>query len=347
MSLGPLMTGIEGATLGAEEREWLQHPAVCGVILFSRNFTSRSQLCELVRSIRELRSPELLIAVDQEGGRVQRFKEPFTLLPAMRDVGLICSSDSRRAVDASEKTGWLMAAELRACGIDLSFAPVVDLDRGVASVIGDRAFHADPELVGELTTAFMRGMRRAGMHATAKHFPSHAGAVVDSHKALAVDRREFSELYDDLVPYQRLISAGLSAVMVSHVVFPELDERPASLSRWWVSEQLRSQLRFSGAIISDDLGMGGVTSAGSMVERSLAALEAGCDMLLICNDLTEVPAVIEALEDYADPAAALRLMRLRGEQAHKWNELRRSMQWRDARQCALGISSPPELELEG
>jgi beta-N-acetylhexosaminidase len=347
MSLGPLMIGIEGESLRREEREWLTHPAVCGVILFSRNFTSRGQLCELVANIRAIRSPELLVAVDQEGGRVQRFKDPFTVLPAMREIGQLCSSDTDRAEDAAEKIGWLMAAELRACGVDMSFAPVVDLDRGVASVIGDRAFHTDAETVSALAIAFMRGMRRAGMAATAKHFPSHAGALIDSHEALAVDRRDYSELYDDLIPYQRMISAGLNAVMVSHVVFPALDERPASLSHWWITEQLRQDLRFSGAIISDDLGMGGVESAGPMPERMQAALQAGCDMALICNDLSEVSAMLDQLESWNDPAAQLRLMRLRGGASPDWNDLRRSMAWRDARECVLRVCSPPELELRG
>ena len=341
------MIGVAGESLSTEERDWLRHPGVCGVILFTRNFASRSQLCSLIDEIRALRSPELLVAVDQEGGRVQRFGDPFTILPAMREIGLLCSSDAGRGREAAEKIGWLMAAELRACGVDLSFAPVVDLDRGIASVIGDRAFHADAETVAVLAVAFMRGMRSAGMAATAKHFPSHAGAVVDSHEGLAVDRRDYSELYDDLIPYDRMIAAGLGAVMVSHVVFPQLDQRPASLSRWWIEQQLRSELRFNGAIISDDLGMGGVVSAGTMDERLQAALEAGCDMALVCNDLTEVPVLLESLERYSDPAAQLRLMRLRGTRTWDWNELRRSMQWRDAREWVLRICSPPELELKG
>jgi beta-N-acetylhexosaminidase len=341
------MVGIAGEALSAEEREWLLHPGVCGVILFARNFTSRAQLCSLVESVRKLRSPELLVAVDQEGGRVQRFRGPFTVLPPMRDISLSYVSETERAYDAAEKIGWLMAAELRACGIDMSFAPVVDLDRGVAPVIGDRAFHSDAETVASLTLAFMRGMRRAGMAATAKHFPTHAGAVIDSHEALAVDNRDFPELYDDLVPYHRLIAAGLHAVMVSHVVFPRLDPQPASLSRWWITEQLRTQLRFRGAIISDDLGMGGVETAGPMPTRMRAALDAGCDMVLICNEISHVPSMLEELEGYSNPAAQLRLMRLRGEQIPDWDELRSSMEWRDARECVLRVSTPPKLELEG
>ncbi|HMB73409.1 MAG TPA: beta-N-acetylhexosaminidase, partial [Gammaproteobacteria bacterium] len=308
MSLGPVMLGISGESLTSDEREWLIHPAVGGVILFSRNFSGREQLCALVESIRAARSPGLLIAVDQEGGRVQRFMEPFTVLPPMRELGLLAATDRARAAEVAEKTGWLMAAELRACGIDMSFAPVVDLDLGMAAVIGDRAFHSEASDVATLTLAFVRGMRRAGMAATAKHFPTHAGATADSHQCLAVDRRDYSQLYDDLIPYRRLIEAGLLAVMVGHVVFPELDERPASLSRWWIVDQLRGELRFTGAVISDDLGMGGVDSQGPLPDRMHAALSAGCDMALVCNDLEVVPEILERLREYNDPAAQLRLM---------------------------------------
>jgi beta-N-acetylhexosaminidase len=265
----------------------------------------------------------------------------------MRDIGLLCSSDNSRAVEAAEKIGWLMAAELRACGIDMSFAPVVDLDAGIAAVIGDRAFHSGAEEVSMLSVAFMRGMRRAGMAATAKHFPTHAGAVVDSHEGLAVDRRDYSELYDDLLPYHRLIHAGLRAVMVGHVVFPALDERPASLSRWWINEQLRVELRFDGAVISDDLGMGGVGAAGSMPDRMTAALEAGCDMALICNDLSDVPTVLDLLHDYTNPAAQLRTMRLRGTHAVDWATLHESREWQSARDLIGALEAAPDLELEG
>jgi len=347
MSLGPMMIGIGGESLTEDEREWLVHPAVGGVILFTRNFSGREQLCELVASIRALRSPELLVAVDQEGGRVQRFKEPFTVLPSMHDIGLLCSPDNTRAVEAAEQIGWLMAAELRTCGVDMSFAPVVDLDRGIAAVIGDRAFHSGADEVCELSLAFMRGMRRAGMAATAKHFPTHAGAVVDSHEGLAVDRRDYSELYDDLLPYHRLIHAGLRAVMVSHVVFPKLDDRPASLSRWWINDQLRVELHFDGAVISDDLGMGGVRAAGSAIDKMAAALDAGCDMALICNDLSDVPALLDSLDGYTNPAAQLRIMRLRGTHAVDWATLHESREWQSARDRIVALEAAPELELEG
>ena len=341
------MIGLRGEALSAEEREWLLNPLIGGVILFTRNFVSRSQLEDLVADVRSLRTPSLLVSVDQEGGRVQRFRGSFTRLPPMRELGLRYRADPQAIPKRAAQLGWLMAAELRACGIDLSFAPVVDLDRGMASVIGDRALHANADAVAELAVAFMRGMKDAGMVATAKHFPTHAGAVVDSHEALAVDNRDYSELIDDLLPYQRLIDAGLRSVMIAHVVFPALDERPASLSEWWIRDQLRSHLRFNGAVISDDLGMGGVKSEGSMADRAERALRAGCDMVLICNDFETVPSVLQRLEGYSDPAAQLRLVRLRGGKCATWQELMASDQWSSANQLAVSFDARPTLTLEG
>ena len=249
---------IAGDRVADPEREWLRHPAIGGVILFARNYRSREQLAELAADIHAIRSPSLLVAVDQEGGRVQRFRDGFSSLPAMRSIGRLFDQNRELAIDVATRVGWLMAAELRACGVDLSFAPVVDVDRGLAEVIGDRALHSSGLVVTELASALMAGMRAAGMMATAKHFPTHAGAIADSHKALAVDNREYADLFDDLEPYRQLIAAGLHAVMVSHVVFPKLDPRPASLSDWWINAQLRGELGFTGAVISDDLSMQGL-----------------------------------------------------------------------------------------
>ena len=341
------MIGVGGTVLSKSERTWLQHPAAGGVILFSRNFSDRSQVCDLVESIRSLRTPELLIAVDHEGGRVQRFRESFTRIPPMRDIGLLWLEDPDRAKRAAEAAGWLIGAELRACGIDLSFAPVVDLDLGIASVIGDRAFHRESEIVCALAKAHVRGMRKAGMAATAKHFPTHAGAVADSHLALAVDHRDYSQLYDDLQPYRSLIAAGLPSVMVGHVIFPELDRLPASISNWWIDTQLRAEFGFSGAVISDDLGMGGVAEYGSIADRLEKSLEAGCDLALICNDLEEIPAALERVRDYSDPAAQLRLIRLRGETCMSWEDLCNSDRRREALRLIDDLNRPPALELEG
>jgi len=341
------MIGIRGSALAPEERQWLLDPLACGVILFTRNFTDRAQLSALVEEIHALRSPPLLVAVDQEGGRVQRFRDPFTRLPPMRELGRLYDRDRHRAVHAARSIGWLMAAELRACGVDLSFAPVVDIDRGLAAVIGDRAFHESSEAVAMLAAAFVAGMKRAGMAATAKHFPTHAGAVLDSHEALATDGRDYADLIDDLEPYRHLIAVGLPSIMVGHVVFPELDPAPASMSSWWIKQQLRGEFGFSGVVISDDLGMGGVAGMGTMAERAKRALAAGCDMLLLCNEPHAVPEVLGALEGYSDPAAQLRLMRLRGGAVPEWERLTASDQWRESRTLLVEVEAPPELRLEG
>ena len=347
MSLGPLMISLKAKSLDDEERGWLASRAVGGVILFTRNFADPPQLEQLVAEIHSLRSPPLLVAVDHEGGRVQRFRAPFVELPPMRTLGHRYDLDPRSARKAAVELGWLMAAELKGVGIDLSFAPVVDLDLGLAEVIGDRAFHAEAEAVAELAGAFADGMQAAGMVPTAKHFPSHAGARADSHTDLAVDRRGYDELFDDLLPYRRLIAGGLHSVMIGHVAFPRLDELPASLSHWWIETELRRELGFAGAVISDDMNMAGAAAYGTPAERVRRALEAGCDLVLLCNCPGAVPEVIEALEGYSDPAAQLRLMRLRGRAGPDLATLRASLRWRAAKAAVGGLVEPPALELEG
>ena len=346
MSLGPLMISLQGPTLDAEERRWLKSPAIGGVILFTRNFVDVAGLVALVAEIHALRSPPLLVAVDHEGGRVQRFREPFVELPPMRSLGHRYDLDPRAGRRIAVELGWLMAAEMLAVGIDLSFAPVVDLDLGLAEVIGDRAFHADAEVVAELAGAFADGMLAAGMVPTAKHFPTHAGAHADSHTDLAVDRRDYAELFDDLLPYRRLIAAGLHSIMVGHVSFPKLDELPASLSRWWIETELRGELGFSGAVISDDMHMAGAAAYGSPAERVTRSLAAGCDLVLLCNCPALVPEVIASLDGYSNPAAQLRLMRLRGRPGSDLKTLRESARWQRARGMVDELRAPPELKLE-
>lgn len=347
MSLGPLMVDLKGYELDAEEREWLQSPLVAGVILFKRNYASREQLEALVRDIHAVRSPPLLVAVDQEGGRVQRFGEPFFKLPPMRALGRLYDENPDAALQTAAAFGWLMAAELRAVGVDMSFAPVVDRDLGLADVIGDRALHSDPRAVASLAVRFAAGARRAGMAATAKHFPSHAGARADSHTEFAVDRREYDEISDDLVPYRRLIASGLQAVMLAHVSFPALDATPASFSRWWIEQVLRGELGFRGVAITDDLSMIGASVIGSVPERVERALEAGCDLVLLCNAPQEVPPVLDALAGYTNPVSQLRLTRLHGRGGIGWRELEASAEY--ARACAAlaPLRKRPDLELEG
>ena len=341
------MISLKGPVLDDEERSWLASPAVGGVILFTRNFTDLDQLTALVSEIHALRSPALLVAVDQEGGRVQRFKAPFVELPPMRSLGHRYDIDPKGARRAAVDFGWLMAAELIAIGIDLSFAPVVDLDLGLADVIGDRALHAEPEAVAELADAFVDGMQAAGMVPTAKHFPSHAGVHADSHTDIAMDRRDLAELFDDLLPYRRLIAAGLHSVMIGHVSFPRLDELPASLSQWWIETELRGQLGFTGAVISDDMNMQGAAAYGTPAECVQRALNAGCDLVLLCNCPAVVPDVLETLKSYSDPAAQLRLMRLRRRPGPDLATLRQSPRWHAAKAMLDGLTAPPSLELEG
>lgn len=330
-SLGPLMIDLKGTGLDAEEREWLRAPAVGGVILFTRNFADLKQLGRLVSEIHAARNPPLLVAVDHEGGRVQRFRRPFTELPPMRMLGYLHDRNPEEALAAARAFGWLMAAELRALDIDLSFAPVVDLDLGLSGVIGDRALHPGADAVTALSTAFSTGANTAGMAVTAKHFPTHAGARADSHTALAVDERDLHQLTDDLAPYRHLIAAGLESVMVGHVIFPAVDPLPASLSPYWMREQLRDRLGFDGAVLSDDMSMAGADVGSGCQQRILASLQAGCDMVLLCNAPSEIPGAIEALASYRNPASGLRLARLRGSSQTNWKELRKSELWRAAR----------------
>lgn len=313
MSLGPVMLDIEGQALTVAERDILRHPLVGGVILFARNYASPEQLRELTRDIHALREPQLLIAVDHEGGRIQRFREGFTQLPAARTLGQLFDENAKRAKRLAETCGWLMATELRAADVDFSFAPVLDLDRGISKVIGDRAFHASPEVVADLAHAYMRGMHEAGMAATGKHFPGHGAVEADSHLDLPVDTREFVDiLTEDLVPFERMTHYGLAAVMPAHVVYPKVDSQPAGYSHVWLREVLRRRIGFQGVIFSDDLSMAGARGAGDIVARAQCALDAGCDMVLVCNDAPAARQLLDGLDAHDDPAAHLRLVRMHG-----------------------------------
>lgn len=345
MSLGQVMVGVQGLSLLPEEREMLAHPQVGGVILFTRNYDSLPQLQALVAEIHALREPRLLVAVDQEGGRVQRFRHDFTQLPAVGALGELHDRDPRRARTLAEASGYLMAAELRAVGVDMSFAPVLDLDRGVSAIIGDRAFHADPETVGVLAQCYVRGMRRAGMAATGKHFPGHGSVAPDSHLELPRDERRAEDiLYEDLLPFERLCQAGIAAMMTAHVVYPTIDAQPASFSREWVQGVLRQRLGFEGVVFSDDLGMKAAYVIGDYPERARAALRAGCDMVLLCNEFEVMAAVLEALPS-VDPVAAMRLARLHGKPAPGWDALRASQNWQVARDQVRSYG-PDALELD-
>ena len=346
MSLGPLMIDLAGTALAAEERELLRHPLVGGVILFTRNYTDPQQLGALVSELHAARTPKLIVAVDQEGGRVQRFRSGFSLLPPARRLGHEFDLDARAAVSMARTFGWLMAAELRAHGVDMSFAPCVDLDHGISEVIGDRAFHGNPEVVGQLAVSWMHGMREAGMAATAKHFPGHGAVVADSHQTLPVDRRPLADLGPDLAPYRRLIANRLPAVMVAHVLFPEVDQVPASLSSRWIRDVLRGELMFQGVVFTDDLSMGGAAAAyGDVVTRARQALSAGCDMLPVCNNRASVIELLDHLDVEPQPASSVRLVRLHGRPGPDRAELEASPAWQQARELLARSAAAPALTL--
>jgi beta-N-acetylhexosaminidase len=348
MTLGPLMIDVAGTELAPEERDMLSHPLVGSVILFTRNYAEPGQLAKLVADIHAVRSPGLIVAVDHEGGRVQRFREGFSRLPPARRIGHEYDVDHRAGLELARAMGWLMAAELRAHGVDLSFAPCVDLDYGASEVIGDRAFHSDPAAVGELAVAYMHGMREAGMAATAKHFPGHGAVIADSHHSLPVDRRTPIDIEPDLAPYRQLMANGLPAVMAAHVLYPGLDDQlPASLSARWLRGVLRGDLGFQGVIFSDDLSMGGAAAAfGDVVARAERALAAGCDVLPVCNDRAAVISLLDRLRAEPEPASRLRLVRLRGRDSLRREELLASSRWAQCRDALARCSAPPPLTLE-
>jgi beta-N-acetylhexosaminidase len=306
MPLGPLMIDVAGLELSDLDRKRLVHPLVGGVILFKHNFRDTRQLTSLCAAIHDLRSPALPIAIDHEGGRVQRCREGFTHVPAMRRLGDLWDRDPAGARRAAADIGYLLAAELRACGVDLSFTPVLDLDWGPSGVIGDRAFHKDPVVVSELAGALIEGLHAAGMACCGKHFPGHGWVAADSHLAIPVDERSLAEMAPDLEPYRRL---RLDGVMPAHVIYPQVDGRPAGFSPVWL-EKLRTEFHFDGVIFSDDLSMEGASFAGDMVQRAEAAWAAGCDMLLICNAPDAVAQVLDDWKPAHDPVRSARLARL-------------------------------------
>jgi beta-N-acetylhexosaminidase len=347
MALGPVMLDIEGLSLTPADRTLLREPAVGGVILFTRNYASPSQLGDLVASIRAVRTPPLLVAVDHEGGRVQRFREGFTPIPPMRDLGHQYDSDMNAALALAKTAGWLIASELRAMDIDLSFAPCVDLDWGLSEIIGNRAFHRKPSVVSDLSSAFCRGMRDGGMAPVAKHFPGHGAVVADSHEQLPVDRRSYGDLLDDMRPYEKLIgSRQVAGVMLAHIVYAELDPVPAGFSPYWIQTQLRQQLGYDGAVFCDDLSMKATKKFGSMTKRARLALDAGCDMILVCNDRPAAMAAVASLRDYSNPLSLVRLARLHGTGHVLRETLLASDEWHLATNRITAGLGRPELKLD-
>jgi len=312
--LGPVLAGIGGTTLEAVERDWLCHPAIGGVVLFARNLADGDQLRTLCASIHALRDPPLVIAIDQEGGRVQRCTFGIGTLPTAASLGRLSDTDHgiTAALSAARLHGQRLAEHLLGLGVDLSFAPVLDLDFGHSAVIGDRALHRAAERVTGLGEAWVDGMHAAGMPATGKHFPGHGWAVADSHLCLPVDPRPLADLWEeDLLPYRELATRGKpDLIMTAHVLYPEVDSLPASLSQVWIDQLLRRRIGYDGLVIADDLGMAGASVAGDLIERSRAALAAGNDLIMLCNVPESVPAVIETLPS-PSPDLTRRFERLR------------------------------------
>ncbi|MEC9374758.1 MAG: beta-N-acetylhexosaminidase [Pseudomonadota bacterium] len=312
MKFGSVMLDIDGTTLSDHDRALLKQPQVGGVILFTRNYESRQQISNLIADIRDAsESSDLLISVDQEGGRVQRFRNDFTELPSLRTLGELYDQDTERAIDLSAKCALITAVELIDLGIDFSFTPVLDIDRGPSEVIGDRAFHHEPNVVSELAISYTNGLKLAGMAAVGKHFPGHGSVATDSHIALPQDRRSEQEILADLIPYQSLIQSNLMyGVMMAHICYPNVDPDIASFSERWMQTILRKQFLFEGVIFSDDLNMTGAESAGEIIDRGRIALDRGADMILVCNNRSAAEILITSLEGYKNPTAQERLKRM-------------------------------------
>jgi beta-N-acetylhexosaminidase len=326
---GPIILDLIGPELTLEERELLQHPSVGGIILFARNYESPEQITALCQAVRNSRESPLLITVDQEGGRVQRFKKGFLNLPSMGSIGKLYQDSPEEGLRFAHCCGWLMAAEVLAVGVDLSFAPVLDLDKNWNTVIGDRAFGSRSQQVILLAKAIMQGMQEAGMAATGKHFPGHGSVTTDSHLTLPIDTRDFATVYqEDMQPFIELIQTGLDAVMPAHIVFANIADKPVGFSTHWLQEILRQRLKFSGVVISDDLNMNGANFAGGYSERAEAALNAGCDFALICNNRTAAINILEQLSsDHRVPAE--KFNRLQGKFTRSLTSLHASSAWKN------------------
>ena len=331
---GPVVVDVLGPVLTDEDKERIRHPAAGAVILFARNYENPEQLAALTADIERQREPALPVCVDHEGGRVQRFKEGFTAIPPMRTLGKQWDRDREKGRELATSIGYIIAAELGAQGVDFSFAPVLDLDYGGSSVIGDRALHFDPTAVGALGACLVKGLAQGGVGAVGKHFPGHGYAEADSHVAVPRDDRTFKEIArKDIAPYKTVIEAGLAGVMPAHVIYPQVDPQPAGYSAHWLQEVLRKQLGFQGIVFSDDLSMEGAAVAGGPPERAKAAIAAGCDMVLLCNNPAGLDALLQSLADMqlANQAGLDRMRKQGG------RDLRKSVAYREAQETLQSL----------
>lgn len=322
-NFGAVMLDIAGTKLFDYEREIINHPNTGAVILFARNYENPQQVTELIQNIRGARNGDILIAVDQEGGRVQRFQNGFTRLPP--------AALYENEPEIAEIAGWLMASELLAVGVDFSFAPVLDVDCGASAIIGNRAFSKDAQKITQLAGEFSQGMRNAGMSATGKHFPGHGAVALDSHLTLPVDERELAQIREkDLLPFRELIAQGLEGIMPAHVLYPKIDTQPAGFSSFWIQKILREELGFDGVVFSDDLSMEGAAGVGHFANRAEIALNAGCDMVLVCNNPTAAEQVLNALPIKNNPDRERRLQKMRGKFSLTREQLQASQKWKQA-----------------
>jgi beta-N-acetylhexosaminidase len=313
MTLGPVMIDVVGTQLTSADIRRLNHPLVGGVILFARNFESPQQLKMLTTQIHALRETPLLIGVDHEGGRVQRFRQGFTQIPPMRELGQLWDAHPKKAKELAQKIGWVMASELRAHGVDFSFTPVLDMDYGDSPVIGNRAFHIKSQAIHELAFALMLGLKSGGMPAVGKHFPGHGYVKLDSHIDVPVDDRSFEEIsHHDMMPFRLMIDDGIPAIMPAHVIYEKVDPNPAGFSAFWLQKILRERLGFQGVIFSDDLSMEGAGVAGDVTARAEAALRAGCDMVLLCNQPEKADDLLANLDWEISGLSRLRIARMHG-----------------------------------
>lgn len=331
--MGPIMMDVLGTSLTEEDKELLNHPLVGGLILFTRNFQSPEQLSELVRNIRLFARKPLLIAVDHEGGRVQRFREGFSSIPAMGKLFDYADQNIADAKHLAKQSGALMALEVQAVGIDISFAPVLDIN-GISDVIGLRSFHQQPEIITPLATAFIEGMQSVGMKATGKHFPGHGSVQADSHVDLPIDHRSYQEISSiDLLPFKQLISEGrVDALMPAHVIYPDVDKKSVGFSRVWLQDILRCQLKFNGVLFSDDLSMEAASSIGGYVERSEAAQDAGCDMLLLCNNRSALVNVIDNAKLQHNKMSEQRVASMLKQNDFSWSSMKEMPLWQELSQ---------------
>jgi beta-N-acetylhexosaminidase len=319
-AIGPVMIDLEGLTLSPLEQKIINHPNTGAVILFSRNYDNPEQVSKLITSIRDARDGDILIAVDQEGGRVQRFQTGFTRLPP--------AATFTTHPELAEATGWLMASELLAVGVDFSFAPVLDIDCGISEIIGNRSFSENHKLATQLASDFRKGMNAAGMAATGKHFPGHGAVALDSHLTLPVDKRDLQSIRKkDLLPFKQLIDEGLEAIMPAHVVYPQIDSLPAGFSSRWIQQILRTELNFNGTVFSDDLSMEGAASMGDFAQRAKLAIQAGCDMVLVCNNPAAAEEVLNSLPITENKPREQRLKKMRGKPQLSHQQLIKTVKW--------------------